>query len=335
VADTVIVVGVRRNRERVSASEIRQMIGRAGRRHDGGTSRAIVVVEEEDEADVRQEVSDVESIKVVSAMTDTDIVAFHLLPEVCSGTFVDTKDAEEWYSRGFRAFQGGKVDVTKAFNRLIELEAIQGDSGYSPTQLGKIASRLYFHPGDIKAWRDNFSQVFDMGLECDDVAIAWALGNVPVTRMGGDFGNHWEAVELCRAALPLGIEVTKGCITTITLWRYVLGGPPVGKMRNAALTLRADAARICRALAEIDKKDTGWGMDDFFEELAWRLKRGIPENILTLCRLEGITKSRALWLYNGGVRGRQDIPNFIQNMDEDEVDEAFMKVLRDLANGVR
>jgi len=129
--------------------------------------------------------------------------------------------------------------------------------------------------------------------------------------------------------------VTKGCITTITLWRYLIGGPPVGKMRNAALSLRSDASRICSALKDIDSKVMRWGMEDFFEELTWRLKRGIPDNILPLCRLPGITKSRALWLYNGGVRGKCDIPDFLKNISEDEVDEPFLKAMRDIVNGVQ
>ncbi len=36
MADKVIVVGAKRGNERVPSSEIMQMIGRAGRRHDGG-----------------------------------------------------------------------------------------------------------------------------------------------------------------------------------------------------------------------------------------------------------------------------------------------------------
>ena len=335
MADTVIVVGVRRGKERVPPSEIGQMIGRAGRRHDNTTARAVIIVEEGDEEDVRREVSDSESHQVGSVMKDTDVLAFHVLPEICSGQFSEPSHAEEWHSRGFRAYLGGKQNFTKAFERLEELEAVEWDFGYSPTELGRVSSRLYFNPADVKAWKDNFSLMFEMGLESDDVAVAWALGNVPVNRMAGDFGNHWEAVELCRQALPLGIEVTKGCITTITLWRYLIGGPPVGKMRNAALTLRVDAGRICNALKDIDDKVMKWGMEDFFEELVWRLRRGIPDNILPLCRLPGITKSRALWLYNGGVRGRQDIPDFMKNMCDDEVDEPFMKALRDIANGVQ
>ena len=142
MADTVIIVGVRRAKERVPPSEIGQMIGRAGRKHDGVAARAVIIVEEGDEEDVRREVSDSENLRVGSVMKDTDVLAFHVLPEICSGQFSEPSHAEEWHSRGFRAFMGGKQNFTKAFKRLEELEAIQWDFGYSPTELGRVSSRL-------------------------------------------------------------------------------------------------------------------------------------------------------------------------------------------------
>jgi len=333
VADTVIVVGVRRARERVPASELRQMVGRAGRRHDGGTSQAIILVEEDDEEEVRTEMSDDGSLTVTSMMGDVDTLAFHILPEVCSGTFTEVEHAEKWYSRSFSAFQKGKLDFAKAFKKLEEFGSIKWDGGYAPTEMGSIASRLYFHPADVKAWHENFTQMFRMGVENDDVAIAWALGNVPVTRYSGDFGNHWGVIDECRARIPPGLDVNKGCIQTIVLWWNVLGGLPVGKMKNQALALRLDSGRICRALGELGAKVSKWNMGDFFESLEFRAKRGIPSHLAGLCFLKGITKSRALWLYNRGVRDEQGIKDLLEETG-DEIDDDFMSALRAIANGV-
>ena len=48
MADVVIVVGARRGREPVPVAEIRQMAGRAGRRHGGLACEAHVLVDAED-----------------------------------------------------------------------------------------------------------------------------------------------------------------------------------------------------------------------------------------------------------------------------------------------
>jgi hypothetical protein len=196
-----------------------------------------------------------------------------------------------------------------------------------------VASTLYFNAADVLAWKNNFSMVFEMGLETDDFAIAWALGNVPVTRSAGDFGKHWEVVGECKGNIPPGLEVMQGSTTTIVLWWSAIGGPSVGKMRNQMLHLRDDFGRLHRALIALDEV-YGWEKEDFFNELKNRVYRGIPSFLAELCKIQGITKSRADYLYNAGVRDRGDIAEMVDNL-EGEIDDKFMEVLKAVANGVR
>jgi replicative superfamily II helicase len=335
MADKVIVVGVKRGNERLPSGEIIQMVGRAGRRHDGSTYQADIIIEEEYFSEVMDEIEHDASMNVESHISTVDNMAFHILPDICNGGVTTIKDAEYWYSKTLGAFQGGKAPLDKVIDLLKASEAVQdGSVGLIPTDMGKIAARLYFNPADLKAWRENFNILFQMGLETDDLAVAWALGNVPVTRMAGDFGNRWEIVTECKGNMPPCLEIMEGATTTVVLWWSAIGGPSVGKMRNQMLNLRGDFGRIHRALVSLDHEVTGWDKEDFFNDLKRRVERGIPSFLAELCKINGITKSRAEYLYNVGVRDRADIREMAEGL-EGEVDDNFMDVLKAIANGIR
>jgi len=335
MADRVIVVGVKRGNERLSASEIMQMIGRAGRRHDGGTCQADIIVEEDCLDEVKQDMETNTNLKVESGIGTPEWLAFHVLPDICDGEVQTLEDMKGWYSKTLGAFQGQKGSMDKAIDLLRASEAISDTPrGFVATSLGRIAAKLYFNPVDVRAWQENFNTVFDMGLETDDLAIAWALGNVPVTRMAGDFEKHWEVVGECKGNIPPGLEVMEGSTTTIVLWWSAIGGPSVGKMRNQMLSLRDDFGRIHKALLSIDEEVTRWEKEDFFNELKKRVRYGIPSFLSELCKIPGITKSRADYLYNAGVREKSDLVEMADNL-EGEVDDKFLEVLKTAANELR
>jgi replicative superfamily II helicase len=334
MADRVIVVGVRRGKERIQISEITQMVGRAGRTHDGRSCRADIIVEEDDFEDVRLGMESNDSLIVCSSLSSVDELSFHILPEICNNNIKNVMDAEKWYSMSFGAFQGKKPKFDKVFAVLKLFEAIRiTPVGFMATDLGLISSRLYFHPGDVMAWRDNFGTIFKMGLERDDLAIAWALGNVPHTRISGDFGKHWYVVGECKGNMPLGLEIVEGTSITITLWWSAIGGPSVGKMRNQMLGMRDNFGRIYHALVGIDQNIMHWGMKEFFDDLLVRVNKGIPSVLAELCKLPGITKNRAAYLYNMGVRDVEGIKDVINSLDDD-IDEGFVQALRNIANGI-
>ena len=334
MADRVIVVGAKRARQAVPISEIKQMVGRGGRKHDDSVCLATVVVESELADDVERGMEDSESFVVESSMSDSDTFAFHILPEICNEKVTDEVTAAIWYERSFAKFQGQKPNIPKSIKMLEVCEAVGWDGDrLKATPLGKIASRLYLHPSDVWAWRDNFDMVFKQGLEDEDAALAWALGTVPYTRMAGDFGeNYWHVIDQCRNEIPNTLKKAEGTIVTVTLWRYLLGGHPVGKMRNAALALRGDCSRICQSLKDLDRV-MNWGKEEFFDELAWRCKRGIPNHLVELCKLSGINKGRAAYLYDIGMTDRERISLNYENV-RGEVDDQFWKALRNIANGI-
>lgn len=337
MADVVIVVGSKRGNENVSPIEIKQMVGRAGRKHGGETATAHVIVEDERAAEVQAGLEQGSNMNVKSSFGLTDGVFFHLMPEISAGRIVDSESAQKWFERSLSFYQGGKVNFEKVFDKMEKMGAIlrmPPGKSVQATKVGEIASDLYFHPGDVQSWKDNFTKLFGLGLENDNAAIAWALGTRTHAKSHGDFGDHRFVIGEYKSALPLGLELEEGTVTQVVLWWCAMGGPPTGKMRNQMLELRDDIGRIKRALVRLDKEVARWDRGGFFDEMEMMVRKGITTVLVELCKLPGITKGRADFLYNAGARDADGIAEIVGNI-EDEIDEPFKAALKEIIDGVR
>lgn len=335
MSDVVIVVGTKRGKEDVSTIELRQMTGRAGRKHGGETALAHIIVEDDRIDEVREGLEHGANMDVNSSFGDIDKLIFHLMPEIAAERVVNLYTATKWYDRSLSSFQGNTVDFQKVFEKMAEMGVIKlsPSDDIRPTNVGKIAADLYFHPGDVKSWLDNFTMIFEMGLDNDNAAMAWALGTRTHTKCHGDFAEHRFVINECKSALPLGLDMEPGTVTQVVLWWCSMGGPPVGKMRNQMLELREDVGRIKRALVRLDREVAGWNRSGFFDDVELMVRKGINTTLLDLCKLPGITKGRADFLYNVGVRDVQGIAEVLPNI-EDDIDEPFKAALKEIVSGI-
>ena len=335
MADVVIVVGTKRGNEAVPAIEIKQMVGRAGRRHGGDACVAHVIVEDERAADIQSSMDQGTNMEVTSSFGTTDGLYFHLMPEIAVGRITDVMTAESWFSRSFAASQGVKVKFQKVFDKMeVEGAITQVHGMVRPTKIGIIAADLYFHPGDVQAWHNNFTRLFEMGLENDNAAIAWALGTRTHTKCQGDFGNHRFVIGEYKSDLPMGLDLESGTVIQVVLWWCSMGGASAGKLRNQMLELRDDIGRIKRALVRIDKEFAKWDRGDFFDEMEIMVRKGISVELVSLCKLPGITKGRADFLYNSGAKDAESIEGILGNIDDD-LDDPFRAALKGIVDGIR
>jgi len=334
MADRVILVGARRGQERVSVFEIMQMIGRAGRKHGGGVCKAEVILDTKDFVGVVDEMEKGGKVVVKSSLHNARQVAFHLLPQVCDGGLSSIPEAEKWLSKTLTVFQGGSIDIEPVIALLEEAKALKRDGDkLSVTKLGRIAASLYFHAEDVKAWMDNFTDVFENGLDDDELSGAWALGNVPVSRNIGDFSDRWDIVSECKALVPGGLIIRDGSVINVVLWWCAMGGASAGKMRYKVIGMKDDFGRIKRALCEIDSYVTRWGKEEYFENLDIRVRRGIPMRLFKLCSM-GLSKGLALYLYNMGVRDEVSLKECMDTMVLDIEDERSMDTLRGIVESI-
>jgi hypothetical protein len=298
------------------------MMGRAGRKHDGTGAKVDVVVDSGDTEFV-EKLTEGGSAKVKSVMSDSELLASALISEVYRGTVPDLEAAGRWCGRSLLAYMGGRPPVALALQILEEVEAIQVKGGkFFLTPVGECAARFYFHPADVFAWQRNFSLMFELGVEDDDVAPAWAVGNVPFDRVVGDLGPKRELISTCAARLPLGLGIMEGSAINVTIWWSVMGGPGVGQMRPAVLERRRDFGRVLSAIRWMfkDSRDRS-----YLEELRERVALGVPTRLIDICRKGRIGKAKAAALYSMGVRSTDDASVIIRKAGDldDEDSQPF------------
>ena len=231
------------------------------------------------------------------------------LSDIYNGFISTVSELQEWYGRSFLSFCKHDVNLNAAIKVLVELEAIVVQ-GYkmATTKLGDIAAQLYFHPADIYAWKENFTEIFDRGLEQDVVAVCWALSHVPSEHMRLDFSKYWHYVDEFKdltGAIDLDVE---GTIGAGLLWWSILGGPSLGRFGNLIRERQEDFGRIHKALKILDDFK-GWNQSEFIDDLLIRVRNRIPECLVNLCKLKGIGKSLAYELYNMGIQDIDDMQN--------------------------
>lgn len=326
MADRVIVVGLRRGGSLIPASELKQLMGRAGRNHEG-EGVVELVVHDSDEGVYHDMVTEGAS-SVSSSLSDEDILATSIIPEICRGEVSSIESAMVWVSRGFCQ----NPPVAKALELLREVEAIEDRGGrFVATPIGECAAKYYFHPADVYSWWCNFRDVFELGLESEELAAACALGSVPFDRIVGDLGDSREVASECGQRIPFGMQVMKGSLVNVVSWWYLMGGPPIGPLRLSVLERRRGFGRYLSLLRELNKV-AGWGMDSFFDDLEVRVQKGVGQEMVPLCRLPGINKTRAKYLFDIGVRERRDFGAIVDKLSE-EIDDDFKSTIRIIARG--
>lgn len=325
MADRVIIVGLRRGGSLVPSSEIRQMMGRAGRDH---SEEAIVelIVDEKDEGIIHELLKE-GSMTVESSFSNPDILATSLMPEIHKRNVKTVEGAMVWCSRSF--CENPAID--KALELLYEVDAVTETNGVlEPTPIGSCAAKFYFHPADVFTWWTNFTHLFDSGLENHELGPAWALGNVPYERIIGDLGERREIASECHIKMPLELDIMKGSVINVITWWYLMGGPSLGPLRLSCLERRKGFGRFRSALLYLNRH-AGWEMEDFFDELDLRVRKGLPPELVPLCKFDGINKTRAVYLYSLGVECLKDFEgaiNKIEDVDDDEFKQAVKKIAR-------
>lgn len=324
MADRVVIVGLRRGGSLIKASELRQMMGRAGREHGEGAVVELIV-DSSDEGAVDEMLGDGATM-VESSLSNPDMLAMALMPEIDRGKVFDRASAEEWCSRSFCP----SPPVGGALELLREVQAVaQKEGRMEATPVGSCAAKLYFHPADVHAWWRNFSEVFELGLEGHEMAPAWALGNIPFDRVVGDLGKRRGLATECRERLPFGLDVMEGSLINVLSWWYLTGGPSPGAIRPACLERRRGFGRH-RAALDLLNRAAGWGMEDFFDELELRVRKGITPDLVPLCRHEGISKARASYLKGLGVTSVDGLASLVGRLDE-EIDDDFRETIERIA----
>ena len=304
MADRIVIVGTRRGGSIVPAREIVQMAGRCARK-PGEHGIADVISDPSDVDLVTEAMIGGKGLEVASQLVNGDSIAFHLVVEIAAGRVRNNEDALRWWSRSFAAKTNKKHDMDGAWNMLVETGMITSTTDSEATDLGRLSVDLYFHPSDIHAWKLNFSDIFERGLETNDAAVAWAASHTRCGRNRFHTQDH-EVLEMFSDQMRSLSLDNEGTVGWGLAWWAALGGYRAKGIGIVVGDLKKDVERYISAFKRLDQI-CGWGKESFFDSLRVRIKKGIPQELTNLCSISGISKGAAFELSELGVTSSDDI----------------------------
>lgn len=318
-ARRVMVVGIHRGLEKVAPLDVLQMFGRAGRVGLDPEGDAYLLVPET--RDPREFDRTVEAYSkpglIESQLNELHTLAFHLTAEVAEGSVRTTADAVAWHARSLAAQQGrgldqeGKVlSASRVMHDLCQCGVLKEEDGsYEATQLGHVASRLYYSPFDVADWASNFRWAAERDKHHNDDVVAWALGNVRSAysksylpkEHAGDMGDlEWRLGQV-------GVDRASNLPPACLAFRGMIEGTKYRAMSSYQRQLEYDADRIMQAITMIDARVLKSLGKTYCDGLGMRLRYGCSWEEADLCHIPGVGSRRARQLAAAGVSGVMDV----------------------------
>jgi hypothetical protein len=316
VSDRVIIIDIRRGNTDIPIHEIKQACGRVGRKHTGQEAFVDIVLPCSEQKHFQKEMEAGSEFFVKSVLQEADELPFHVISEIVNGVIQSKDDINTWHKRSLDCFQGNKIAVEKVVKKLKEAESVTevGNSLHA-TALGKIASKMYFTPLSVFEWKTNFDLIFQRSLESDIFAVSWALANTSFgNRRYNPYGIYYLIEEYKDQVSSLNVDY-EGAIISGILWWYMLGGPSIKSLISEVGSMQNDFPRILTTLRKIDEDYAHWDRPDFWDDLEVMVRHRIPAYLVPLCKLNGISKTSAMELYNMDIKCLGDMRERLSDIE--------------------
>jgi superfamily II DNA or RNA helicase len=271
-ARNVIILGVNRGfSNRVDELDIIQMAGRAGRIQYDKEGHVFLIIPAGEKS--YWEKTFKQPRPVTSVLNDRWKLAFHVLAEIYRKTIKTASDLFSWYGRSLAVRQGlrpfSKREAEGVFQDLKKMNMIhENETEIQATRLGIISAVMYYPPYDIHAWYKNFRSLFMNNLASSEIAVAWALANIPSNKsyvpkdfeyLKSEWGSRLKA--LCFYFDPdmvLHIEAA---------YNFLTKEKANGRIRSIMNAIRSDAQRTIKTLRMIDERYAYWQQGYFWDHL--------------------------------------------------------------------
>lgn len=320
-ARNVVVVGTTRGIQDVDVLDIIQMAGRAGRLGFDKKGDCYFIVPELLSNVWKRQV--LNPPKVISNLLSKELLGFHILAEININQIQSIADVFPWFQRSLAAVQGlwdermvAQIVHDLQKNDFIEMD----DHGHlTITGLGRVSAQLYILPGDLTAWRKTFSLILkDSHLKDNSMALAWAYAQAPSIGLGFVPRNeeervqdhHFNVMALLDDNLPIGwrkslpFNYTTPAVAPLDLYEAMCGE---NRQNFRMVGIKADAERMCTAIGIMNSIFAWVPEKGFFTSLGLRIKYGVPNHLIQLCRLKGVGPARAMKLFDAGITKPKDI----------------------------
>lgn len=314
----VIILGIHRGISEISPLSVHQMCGRAGRAKYDKVGDAYVLLPAKT---YDYQKSRIKILPNVESKMLSDIggihknLCFHLVSEIVNEGIKDRNDVKYWYKRSFASLQSMEIEdviVNNSIDVLKKLGVIweEEDGILTPGAMAKISSLFYYSPFDIVNLRNNFNVLFDNSWEDNDYLLSFALGNIDTHRMG--IVSKAEKESMSKYAKKIeelftGNEIKESAIKAGYAYFSLMNGMHNDIMYGYMKQLELDFPRTNAVLQAIDSFCGKWNKKEWFGELELRIQYGVRSNLLPLCRLPNIGKTRAQKLFDAGITSPNSI----------------------------
>jgi replicative superfamily II helicase len=309
-ARRVIVLGVHRGVEVVSPLDIQQEIGRSGRVGIDPEGDAYVLLPDNQFSLFKDRVTCRQSID--SRMNNFSVLCFHIVSEIHNKECRSAQDIKEWYSRSFAKHQGADIDDNTIETMIDSMKSkgilwVMGKI-LRTTGVGDTAALYYQDPFDCAEWLWNWGRVFQLGLEGNDIAIAWALGKVPTNRppyvpkvLSQDVAFFDSEAKTLDLHPPTNIRCTG-------MRKALESSDDHGGWGVEVRGIRYDSDRLMETIKALDRMAGHWNRGQYWDKITVRLKYGCTHEEAGLVgRFSGIGAKKAKKLISAGIYDEVDI----------------------------
>jgi ATP-dependent DNA helicase len=314
----------------IPALEVQQMLGRAGRPRFDPVGEALLLARTpEDEERLMDRYLSAPPEPIQSRLAAEPALRMHLLALVASGAVTNDVDLEAFFAATFYGRTlplselHEKVDSVRRF--LERNDLLVPDEALRATRFGELTSELYLDPLSAIVLREVLSRA-PIGVAVFPLlAAVAAVPDLPplFLRRGEEadllarYTDESEELLVKPEEPPLGLDLdaflsTLKTASVLEAWvseepiveitqRFGIGaGDLRSKVEDADWLLFA-AGRLARVF----QRRVGRAMDD----LSFRIRYGVREELLDLVRLRGIGRVRARQLFRAGYPDREALRN--------------------------
>ncbi|HLC38002.1 MAG TPA: DEAD/DEAH box helicase [Candidatus Norongarragalinales archaeon] len=310
--------------EFVPALEIAQMTGRAGRPNYDSEGIAVLCSTPSDSKRVREKYLSGILERIHSQLSSEPVLRSHVLALIASQHANDFKSLFEFFQKTFFAFQYSDLEelyalVEKVVFQLKEMDFVREKGGFLlATPIGKRVSELYVDPVSaysfsqfVKKGKTNY---FDYLMELNNATESRPLLNVKqdeemklwdelyawiededMDRWENDFG----AVAKFKSAKALNAWVNEASEAQVMLDFDLAPGSLHARALNSEW--------LCYAMQEISfllNQATAYKTSKILRK---RIKTGVKEELLDLCKMKGIGRHRARKLFDAGIKTSEEL----------------------------
>lgn len=283
----------------ISAIDLLQMLGRAGRPGYDTMGKGYVIVPHERTDEYKALLKDGKTIESVLKHS----LAEHLNAEISVGMVKSARDAAEWLkttfyyvrSQGQRSPLDVEALATAKIKYLVRNGFVKEDAGVlSPTPLGAITSDYYLKLETALLFREHaLKGVLSTDDVLDIVAKAAEFSDV-VARPG-------EASSLKAYSGESG-----GMAKVRAILAGLIGRTLPDELRSDAWAIKQNASRLLSAFSRFCEEFSGATLSRKVKMVSMQIDKGIPEEAVELASIEGVGERSLELLMNSGIRSLRD-----------------------------